>query len=81
MQNILDLFNCIYHLGFTLGWDYWRLNNLIKKDAAVLERWIERLELEANMYEAEECHKIAAFMRDWIEKCKQSKKEHEKWIN
>jgi len=76
MKNLINLFNCIYYLGFGLGWAYWDLNNKMAKDLSMVDRWIERLELEAHMYEAEECNKIAAFMKKWIEQLKQSKEEY-----
>lgn len=72
---MFDLFTCIYHLGFSLGWKYWRLNSAISKDPAILQRWMDRLEAEALEASLAGNEKYAELLRSWITEC-QSIKNH-----
>lgn len=43
----MNLLNCIFHLGPSLGWRYWRLGKDVRKDPTLARRCAFRYNTEA----------------------------------
>lgn len=75
-SNLQRLVRCIWHLGWDLGWRYWRLQNAAMVDPSLALRIAEMSESDARMY-----RRAAAEARDvdsW-ESCTRAAEANETW--
>ena len=46
-RYIIELINCLYHLGIRNGWRYWRCLQNARKDPTMVPAWAKRLKAQA----------------------------------
>lgn len=75
-SNLQRLVRCVWHLGWDLGWQYWRLQNACMVDPGLALRIAEMADQDAEMY-----RRAAAEARDvdsW-ESCTRAAEANELW--
>lgn len=60
------LFNSVYHLGFSLGWRYWKIYLKCKNDPGMVVRWEKSCRVEAGRL-AEDDPELSSCFEEWAD--------------